>query len=334
LLVLLLFGVEAEGRQIVDMVGRKVEVPERIERVLGSSWPATWMVYALDPTLLAGINSVPPDADWEYLIFDLKQLPVIGSFGGTRGIDREKLLSLRPDVVVFWGWRQGAVHRRQANQLEAWGIPVVFVELDRLDQYAAALRFLGELLNRTERAEQLAAYGDEALASVRRVMADIPADKRKRVYYAEGVDGLETEPRDSFHAEVIPLAGGINVHHGELKHYMGRDRLGLEQVLLYDPQVILVQEKKFFGRIRNDPRWQNVTALRDKKVWLVPDLPLNWFDRPPSFMRFLGLKWLAHSLYPQRYPMDMMAETSLFYRMFLGRELSDGQIQVLLDGAR
>lgn len=327
LLVLMVSG--AQARLITDMTGRQVEVPERIERVIGSVSPVTWMIYAIDPSLLAAVNSVPSAADLEYLCPNLGNLPVIGGFGATRGGNREALLALHPDVVVFWGLGQAVANRRQAQQLETLGIPVVFVELDRLEQYAGALRFLGDLLNRRDRAEQLANYGERALAAVRSATADIPAEQRVRVYYAEGMDGLSTEPYESFHAELIPLAGGINVHQGGLKHYFGRDRISLEQVLLYDPQVLLVQEKGFFNTVHTDARWQKIRAVRDGRVWFIPDEPLNWFDRPPSFMRFLGLQWLAHRLYPQRFSVDLHGESRRFYRQFLGVELDESQLEMI-----
>ena len=329
-LLLTLLATNVEGRLITDMLGRQVEVPDRIERVLGSVAPVTWMIYALDPTLLAGLNSAPAAGDWEYLRPELKKLPVIGSFGGVKSINRETLLTLQPDVMIFWGWGQQAANQRRAEQLTSWGIPVVFVTLDRVGQYPAALRFLGDLLGRPQRAAQLANYGEQTLAEVQAVIHDIPEGKKIRVYYAEGTDGLSTEPAPSFHAELIPLAGGKNVHPGELGQHAGREKINLEQVLHYDPQVILVQDAPFFQTVFTDHRWQSISARAENKIWLIPDHPLNWFDRPPSFMRFLGLRWLTHRLYPQLYPFDEIAETRDFYRLFLGMEPNHVQLEKIL----
>lgn len=327
LLLTFLANPPAEARRITDMLGRSVAVPDHIERVLGSVSPVTWMIYAVDPSLLAGFNSAPSGDDWRYLKPQLKSLPAIGSFGGTREINREALLALRPDVMIFWSLGPGPANRRQAEQLAGWGIPVVFVAMDRLDRYPATLRFLGDLLNRRERAEQLATYAEETLASVREATARIPDGEKVRVYYAEGPDGLATEPADSFHAELIPLAGGINVHGGVSRRHAGREKLSLEQVLVYDPQVILTQENAFFRTVAADRRWRTARAVREGRVWLIPDQPLSWFDRPPSFMRFLGLRWLTHRLYPERYPFAALAETRDFYRLFLGMAPDGKQLQ-------
>ncbi|HEX9022661.1 MAG TPA: hypothetical protein VF799_02365, partial [Geobacteraceae bacterium] len=63
---------------------------------------------------------------------------------------------------------------------------------------------------------------------------------------------------------------------------------------------------------------------------LIPDQPLNWFDRPPSFMRFIGLKWVMNLLYPDHYRIDTVKEAREFYRLFLGVEVSDGEMKVII----
>lgn len=56
----------------------------------------------------------------------------------------------------------------------------------------------------------------------------------------------------------------------------------------------------------------------DGRVYLTSRHPFNWFYRPPSFMRILGLKWITGILYPKEYPVDIAKEEVDFYRLFLG----------------
>jgi iron complex transport system substrate-binding protein len=71
-----------------------------------------------------------------------------------------------------------------------------------------------------------------------------------------------------------------------------------------------------------DPAWSGIRAVRDGRVHLIPRTPFNWFDRPPSFMRILGLKWLMSILYPREYTVDLIQETREFYSLFLSVPLS------------
>lgn len=330
LVMLVMINTTAWARQITDMAGRQVEVPHQITRVVAAVAPVTWMIYALDRQLLAAFTSAPDAGDWQILDPTLRTLPVIGSFIGGQGVQQETLLALQPDIVVFWGDPNLPPTKRWVKQLEQWGIPAVFVAMDHVADYPRTLRFLGELLQRPQRAEQLAHYGEQVVHSVSQALLTLPATEYKKVYYAQGIDGLETEPADSFHAELIPLAGGENVYHGALHNKRGREQVSLEQVLTYRPEVILVKDKHFYATIYQDKRWSGVPALVHHQVFLIPDHPLNWFDRPPSMMRFLGLQWLTGVLHPQRYAIDMTQRTQTFYRLFFGIELSRDDADAIL----
>ena len=320
------------ARDIVDMTGRTVSVPDQIERVVGCVAPVNWMVYAVAPMKLAAFTSRPSETDWQILDPRLKDRPVIGSFLGGRGVNRETLLAVDPDVVIFWGDDTSPVAQRWLRQLEQWRIPVVFVAMDRLEQYPATLEFLGQLLDEPQRGKKLAQYGKCILEQVATSVATIPVPQRRRVYYAQGGDGLETEPDRSFHAELISLAGGINVHRGSLKQRSGREKITLEQLLSYNPEVIITAERAFyFHGIRREV-WQRVRAVQNEQVFLIPDHPLNWFDRPPSMMRFLGLQWLVQNLYPQKMHVDLVESTRHFYRLFFHVDLNDDRVRDILDG--
>jgi iron complex transport system substrate-binding protein len=100
--------------------------------------------------------------------------------------------------------------------------------------------------------------------------------------------------------------------------------------MLYNPDVIIAQEKVFYDKVFKDARWQRVKAVREGRVYLVPRQPFNWFDRPPSFMRFIGLKWLMSRLYPEQYRIDIVREARDFYRLFLGVEVSDAEMREII----
>ena len=104
----------------------------------------------------------------------------------------------------------------------------------------------------------------------------------------------------------------------------------LEEVLLSEPEVILAKEEAFFRSVRGNPAWSQIRAVRDGRVLLIPSSPFNWFDRPPSFMRILGLCWLTKKLHPGRYSKDLVAETKSFYRLFLGVELDDDAARAVI----
>jgi iron complex transport system substrate-binding protein len=262
-----------------------------------------------------------------------KTLPVIGGMVGEgRTINQEVLLKIRPEVAFMWqrGDSYNAVNAEHERVLRRLGIPAVVLRMDRIQDYPAALLFMGDVLNRRERAERLNRYAVGALQRVERSLAALPNTSSVSVYYAEGLDGLATEGESSMHTELIPLSGGRNVCRLKPTSLNGQERISMEQLLLYDPDVILVKEKVCVQRIWSDPRWKRLRAVRDKRVYLIPHVPFNWFDRPPSYMRLLGIQWLTTILHPERCKIDMVRETRGFYHLFVGQNLSDREAKAVL----
>jgi iron complex transport system substrate-binding protein len=332
LLAILLLPHLTQAREIVDMGNNKVTLPDTISKAVAASPPGTYLLYAIDPHLVAGLNFPLWESEKKYTIPEYRNLPVIGGMVGQgRTMNREVLLLVKPDFVVYWAWSNDATNDKFKDSLSSLPFPLVSVRLDSIEDYPAALRFMGDITHHEERGEELSRYAITAINEAKKISAAIPENKKVTVYYAEGLDGLSTERANSMHVELIPLAGGINVHQGkELDHY-GMEKISMEQLLVYNPMVILVKEKAFFDQVYNDSRWKNVRAVQEKQVYLIPADPFNWFDRPPSFMRLLGIKWMLNLLHPDIYSIDLITETRAFYKLFLGVELNDAQAREVLN---
>lgn len=131
--------------------------------------------------------------------------------------------------------------------------------------------------------------------------------------------------------EILKIAGDVNIHRCHTSSHKGFEKISMEKVIQYDPDVILVQEKIFFDNIKNNTLWQNLKAVKNGKVYYIPKKPFNWFDRPPSFMRILGLQWLMGKLYPNKFSFDTQKETYDFYKLFLNVSLTKKQINEILN---
>jgi iron complex transport system substrate-binding protein len=108
------------------------------------------------------------------------------------------------------------------------------------------------------------------------------------------------------------------------------ERVSLEQILRSDPAVIVATDVRFARAVRTDARWSGVAAVREGRIFIIPGDPINWLDRPPSFMRILGVQWLASVLYPDAYPGDIVRETITFYRDYLHQTIDESSARKLL----
>lgn len=307
-----------QAREITDMAGRHVVLPEKINRIYAAQPYTHVLTYMLAPDMLIGHLSILGDKERRFLRPEAANLPLLGgSPGSGQQVNMETVLAAKPDLVLMKGNAKSEIERA-TEQFTKLGLPVVFVDLENIDDYPAGIEFFGKLIGRESKAKQMADHARLVLADVDRAVASIPDEKRVRVYYAESADGLATECDRSFHADAIKRAGGVIVHHCLLKTHMGMEKVSMEQIIAYNPDVIVANDAQFEAMVYGDPRWAGVKAVAERKVWTVPKTPFNWIDRPPSVTRILGIQWLAGRLYPKAYAVDLCRELRAFHQLYLG----------------
>lgn len=319
-------------RTMVDDAQREHSIPTTINKVFSISPVGTILLYTLDPELLIGWNYELKEGEKKYISPEYHNLPNLGGWYAKATCNTEELLKINPDIILSVGVIDDMAVS-QADQIqEQIGIPVILIN-GELAAFDKTYEFAGKLLNREEKAQELAAYCQEVINDAQNKAKTIAMEERLRVYYAEGAAGLETDPRTSRHTEVLEMVGGINVAEVTTKGSMGMTPVSLEQVLSWNPDVIIswgTTQGGYFGKIMTDPKWQGIAAVQNNQVYTVPNDPFNWFDRPPSANRILGIQWLGNLLYPDVYKYDMTQETREFYKTFYHYDLTDEEISSLL----
>ncbi|MBN2879628.1 MAG: ABC transporter substrate-binding protein [Clostridia bacterium] len=324
--------IEAWEIEITDMAGRKVIIPSEIETVFGSNNNSSILLYTLAPEKMAAWNLDFSETSKKYMIPETAALPVLGNlYGSGSQANIEEIIALDPDIVLITDLKISDKLTQAADELQdKLGIPVVVVSAN-LKNFDKAYTFLGELLSAEEKASELAEYYRETFDEAAALSAEI--EEKKTIYYAYLDNGLTTEFAGSANAELIELVGGINAAVAEAGGTSGE--VTIEQILVWNPDVILVGHKgaalsKAAELIKTDGVWAEVKAVKEGNVVSVPHYPFNWFDRPPSVNRILGIKWLGNLLYPEVYNYDMYEETKEFFRLFYGCELTDEEAGELL----
>lgn len=324
---------------VTDSVGRTVTVPEPklLKKVYVTSPIGFIYMYTLDFERLAGTPMKFSKKELQYLDPACADMPLLGGMQMGKQLNREAIIASGTQLLLSMGpMKPKKTDASQADELqEQLGIPVVVIDAS-MENVKEAYEFLGRLLGREERAAKLGSYCKAVLDDVVKKVSGIPEDKRVRVYYAEGPDGLSTEPDSSSHAAVLKIARAKNVADVKLVPGSGMSPVSLEQVLKWNPEVIVAWEDfrgGAYGMIRKNPDWANIKAVKNARVYAMPNAPFSWMDRPPSVNRFLGLQWIANLLYPEAYNVDIRAVTRTFYDLFYSVKLTDGQLDDILKDA-
>jgi iron complex transport system substrate-binding protein len=319
----------AQAKPFTDSAKRQVDVPDEIRRVFPAGPPASVTLFAVAPEKMLGWTRAPGPEAQPFLPAQYAGLPEIGRLTG-RGntVNLENVMRLAPDLVLDVG-STTATYVSLADQVqEQTHIPAVLIG-GRLARTAVTLRTVGGLLGVPGRAEQLARYAETVLGGVQEAVAKIPSAGRPSIYIARGPRGLETVVAGSIGSEVVDLVGARNVVDKDTGPRAIAD-VSPEQILAWQPDVILTVDRRFYATVRTDPVWREVKAVQAGHIHFVPDLPFSWLDNPPAANRLIGLLWLGKLLYPASFPQDIRAEARRFYALFYQQEPSDAQLDGLL----
>jgi iron complex transport system substrate-binding protein len=321
-------------REFTDMNGIKVTIPVDVKKVYCTSPIGTYLVYCLKPEALLGWNTPVAPETRPFIDPSCADLPALGgTMGGKNTFNTELIIKLAPDIILNFDYK-GESNEMVSKLAEQTGIPVVTLHTG-LPETPQSTRLLGDVLGVPDRAKVLADYAERTLKEISTAVGSLPEAKRARVYYAESADGLKTDGADSMHAEVLNFLNATNVASVNSAQYGMGMSVSMEQILAWDPAFIVTSANmggdEFAKKIQSDATWAKVSAVKVKRVFLIPSQPFNWFDRPPSIARILGVQWLGNILYPDLVKRDMKKTTKDFYALFFRVNLTDAQVDSLLD---
>jgi iron complex transport system substrate-binding protein len=318
----------ARAATVTDGAGRNVPVPARIERVFPAGPPAAIFLYTLAPELLLGWPRANRPQEREFLLPDVGGRPEVGRITG-RGntANLEVVLALKPDLILDVGSVNPTYVSLADRVQQQTGIPYALLD-GRFEGIPLGYRTLGDLIGRREQGEALARNAEDTVKSITGRVGAIPPERRPRVYYAGGPRGLETGLGGSINVETIELLAQ-NVAGGTRG---GLANVSIEQVLLWNPDVIITIDQDFAATVLSDPTWAPVAAVRARRVHLSPKLPFGWVDFPPTVNRLIGLWWLGKILYPDLFPEDLRMLTREFYARYYHVTPDAAQIDRVLAG--
>jgi iron complex transport system substrate-binding protein len=318
------------SRQITDQLGRQVTLPDQVDRVVVLQHQTLNLLVQLDATkdIVGVLNNWQQQLGSGYvrLAPSLAKTPVVGDL---TSVNLESVVALHPQVVFVTNYAP----QEMIDQISQTGIAVVVVSLrddpkgeehkmnpvlpDEDQEYTEGLKkgiqLIGEVVNRQKQAQSLIDYtfAQRQLTSTR--LKNVPADQRIRTYMAN--PDLTTYGSGKYTGLMMSHAGALNVAAATVKGYK---QVSLEQVIAWNPQVIFVQDRypEVVGQINHDPKWQSIDAVKNHRVYLMPEYAKAWGYPMPEALA-IGELWMAKKLYPQKFAdIDMQKQADAYYQRF------------------
>lgn len=345
----------ADGTHTVtDVMDRTVTLPIDIERVVITFNIEEYLAVSGETGVdkLVGFSHAywegrREDA-WTTYTTAFPQLAGLPDVGYNDNISVESILALRPDVVIMSGAVNYDLVQSQLANMEAAGVPVVFVNYhaQTLELHRDSTLLLGEVMGQQERAQKIVDFYEEQMAVVSDRIAALGADApRPSVYmeFSRGVGTYGNSWADKMWGAMIPQCGGVNIAAG-LSDGNQVD-VSAEQVIAADPDVIIFAAspqtdisdnvalgygadealaKEHLAAYKDRDGWQHLSAVEtDRMGALYHDLSRHIFD-------FAGAQFMAKLLQPELFEdVDPEANLRAFFEAFMPVEL-DGVWTVAL----
>lgn len=207
----------------------------------------------------------------------LKSLDSIGNFGS---YSLEKIVSLKPDIVLIW---PSAINSAQQQQLTSLGIKVISRDPQTLKELGNDIVYLGKQIGKEKEGEQLA---KRLQAELTQLKNQYYREKPLTVFYQVWDKPMYTLGKKQIINDALNICGARNIF-DDID--LSAPQVNIESVLARNPQVIISSNQALLDSWRP---WTNLSAVANNKLILFQD------DRiaRPSIEMVEAIKKLCHQL--------------------------------------
>ncbi|MBU5308002.1 ABC transporter substrate-binding protein [Clostridioides mangenotii] len=289
MLMVILVGCSQETkREITDRAGNKVEVPNKIEKIISTA-PSNTEIIA---NLGFADKLVAVDKYSENIAGVSKDVTKI-DFSNP---DSEAIIGLEPDLIIASGHNKTGSGEDPFKLVSESGIPVVYLpSSDSIGGIYKDIEFISNILDVKDKGNELVSDMKRQIDDISKVGATIK-DKKSVYFEISPAPNLYTFGEGTFLNEMIEIIGANNVFADE-KSWLSPSG---EAVINKNPDVILTNVNYIdnpVDEIKNRDGFENITAVKNGDIHQIDT---DSSSRPSNHI-ILALKQMAKAVYPEKY---------------------------------
>lgn len=243
---------------VKDDDGRDVTVQKPAQRVISLAPHVTELLFAA-----GGGSQVVGVVSYSDFPEEAKKIPQIGS---NRELDLERIMALKPDLIVVW--RHGS-SERQIEEVRRLGVPIFHSEPQKLEDIPDSVAKLGQLMGTDVVAKPTAARLRAQLADLRTRYANRPV---VRSFYQVWDRPLYTLNGKHIVSDALHLCGGENIF---ASLAVTAPVVSTEAVLQENPEAIFATAEKNYGGVSIWKQYGSLTAVRNNNLFTIDGQLLN-----------------------------------------------------------
>lgn len=327
---------------VVDHAGNRVEVPNKIERIVIDQIPilSTYMAYFEGSAPhIVGYSGSFKETISETALKNIapELLESSNTVYAQSDLNIEEIIKLKPDVIFY-----NANNKEHAQILASSGIPSVgFATVgadspaDPIERYKEWLILLEEVFGEKGKMDGFIKAGSKIVEDVEARIKNIPEDKRpSTMILFKLIDGVpQVAGKGIFGDYWLQHLGVKNV----AEEAKGFAQVSFEQIYEWNPQVLFLNGPGLLKLNRQDVidnkvegvDFSTIQAVKDARVYNTTLGMWNWFTPNPDAP--LVLAWLAYNTYPEEfsdYPLETLIRD--YYKNFYGYEITDEEMKGML----
>jgi iron complex transport system substrate-binding protein len=259
ILLVALAAAQAQAAVTVkDDEGNTVSLQKPAQRVISLAPHVTELLFAA-----GGGSHVVGAVDYSDFPEEAKKIPQIGT---NREVDLERIMALKPDLIVVW--RHGS-SERQIDMVRKLGVPLFHSEPQKLDDIPDSLARLGQLMGTEKAAAPAAAELRQQLAGLRARYASRPV---VRAFYQVWDKPLYTLNGKHIVSDALHLCGSENIF---AKLPVTAPIVSVEGVLQENPEAIFATAEKNYGGVSMWKPYGTLLAVRNDNLFTIDGNLLN-----------------------------------------------------------
>lgn len=319
-------GAASGARAITDSVGRTVEIPGAVEKIVALGNTPRMVTYLGLANKVVGVGSmdadkVTPVTAYAYANKDLwAKVSVVGTdAAGATDYYPEQIIAVDPDVILC------SYNKELADDIQTkTGIPVVAVPMGTLfgKDYEDALRLLGDVCGAGDRAEEVISYINDCLDDLKTRTSNIPDAGKPAVLGAaatfkgaHGIEGVYTN------YAVFEAISANDVTKG-VADTAGAVLIDKEKVIGWNPEYIFF-DSGGVGLVKNDYTenpdfYAQLTAVQDGNLYQYPS-STSYYSNVE--IPIVNSYYVAGLLYPDQFKDIVFKDkANEIFRFFLGSD--------------
>lgn len=317
------------GVIVEDCIGRSIQVPKHPKAI------ATLDPFAGQAVIMLGygdkmtgtVDGVKRDMLLQAICPNLADASVIKKGGS---VNAEEVIALGIDLIFVKSDMYNNESERE--KIEKLNIPYLVIDYNNMEEQRNALLIIGKALGKLDDAKQVVSYYESTIERVAKIVKEIPMEDRPKLYHAVN-EATRTDDKGSLGADWISVTGAVNVSlEADLALSDKNYYTTLEQIFVWDPDLIICNESGIDKYILEDTKWAGLRAVRDGNVYQIPIGVSRW-GHPSSSETPMAILWLAKLIYPDYFKeLDIKEEIQYFYSTFFNYQVSEEEINKIIDG--